>query len=105
MTAATVPIPQRLFGYAEVVVDADGVAHRPHSFQRQTGSYQRWNGDLEVMEDVPVYTLDYAPECLGVDGYTDADGNPHKDRLARQFSAAYAHHLGYAGCPVCFKEG
>ena len=97
----TVPIPARILAYGEVVVTvADGIAHRPHGFQRQIRTRQKWSGVENCMVDEPVFAFGYAPACSTVQSY-DIDGTAP---IVWAMSAGWAHRMGHLGCATCWKE-
>lgn len=86
-----VDIPRSILPYAEVVVTADEIAHRPRSYQLQTDTRKVWRNSDQTMVDEPVYTFAYGPAC--------DDAQPPVTCM----SAGWAAHLDYAGCPACFR--
>lgn len=97
-------IPTAVRGYAEVVVDAAGVAHRPASYRYVSGSYTRriWEGATPTSggfreQTDPIYDLGWYPKC-------QAEPASETRPTVRQYSAGWAHHLGHPGCPDCWPS-
>lgn len=84
----------RVLAYAQTVVDLEtGTAHRPSSYQAESGRRTYWDSDNHCMTEEPVMALMPTPACQ--------EQPEHPDRLA-EWSAGWANHLGYDGCPACW---
>jgi hypothetical protein len=88
-------IPRAILSYAEVVVDSEGVAHRPYFQRIQAGENvsQKWQDGRMTDVAEPRYTFSYVPDCR------------RDDAPGRCLSAGWADRQGHAGCEVCWPEG